>query len=262
MGLLQFIGLSKSKPWEQIVNLHCSPLLFHHCDCVRNMVHDYIQTRDQLVQQYIPYFQRSTLHRLCHGIQLQLESKPYSKNDLLVWKGNMGNATYIKLNLFQNRIKNNNDTIMLKANQEINVLKQLSSIQNSSICQLLCYQTSIHPIFYILESPKDSETLGKYLIKRHQMYEKKSTATMLTEIIIPCVSAVEFCHSRDIVVRDLTADSFLIATKAKQDIQIQLEIPNLARDLTILSNNVYKGKEMLQRNLSNNFSYYVKMLLN
>ena len=242
LGLLELIDLSREKPWEQTIHLLCAPLHSHHCDYVRNKIHGHISTRNQSIQGYIAGHQRSVLHKIGHGIQLQLQAKPLEAETTWLWKGTLGDIQHTKLTLYQDKDRNSFDLVVKRAKQDLSVLKQLASLESSSITQLLCYHIAIYPVFLLKDTLKDAEALGKYFIKRQQMYQTKSPRWMVEEIVFPCLDAVEFCHSRDIVLRDITADSYMIAKCNEINTLIKLEIPSLARDLTALSGDSYIGK--------------------
>ncbi|CAL1527653.1 unnamed protein product [Lymnaea stagnalis] len=85
----------------------------------------------------------------------------------------------------------------------VNILRHL---RHENIITLFAYNTRHIPIFYVME---DSTNLQEYLRQRKAKRTYCSDAT-LVKYLSQAAAALQYCHCRNVVLRDITAASFVV----------------------------------------------------
>ena len=120
-----------------------------------------------------------------------------------------------------------NATIMdnpIKANtieNQIEVLQVLSeNAKEKYHMKLLAYQQKIVPYYYICEFGANGKNLSHYLADEEKLFPGK-TLLQLCEISLVVIRAVNYCNGQRVLIRNITAGSFVIFSNG----QIKL-VPN------------------------------------
>ena len=100
-----------------------------------------------------------------------------------------------------------------KFENEINILCHLrpptSSEAHANIMHILAYQTSMDPVFYIVDSLGCSTTLKTFLIYKRQVKPALHLLTLIEDGVLPVIAAVKYCHARRVLLRNIIPEAFL-----------------------------------------------------
>ncbi|XP_070569944.1 uncharacterized protein [Ptychodera flava] len=97
-------------------------------------------------------------------------------------------------------------------NQEVQFLRQTTN--HSNIVDLLGYQCQPSPCLIITEEWK--ETVSEYLLKQSRAGILRDVKELIELFLLPMLSAVIFCHKRNIILRDIVANNFFVQNPLKK----------------------------------------------
>ncbi|XP_070562586.1 uncharacterized protein [Ptychodera flava] len=95
----------------------------------------------------------------------------------------------------------------------------LKVTHHKNIIDVLAYQISPSPVFIISEGWK--ETLSDHLIKRAKEHDLLTVINLVKLFILPMLEAVQFCHSRNIILRDIVPSNFFVSESPEKGVVVK-----------------------------------------
>ncbi|XP_070555818.1 uncharacterized protein [Ptychodera flava] len=111
--------------------------------------------------------------------------------------------------------------------RELTIIRQLHS--HDAIIDLVGFQRQPYPAFLITEC--FGEDVVDFLTEHLKREKFLSLYDLLHDICLPILEAVMYCHSKDVVLRDIMAKNCYISTKSSGRMQVKYGGFHLAREL-------------------------------
>uniref|UniRef100_A0A2C9M123 Protein kinase domain-containing protein n=1 Tax=Biomphalaria glabrata TaxID=6526 RepID=A0A2C9M123_BIOGL len=163
------------------------------------------------VQEYFPVG-RLTIH---HYLTPSTEQTNY----WLSMPGRLKNSKFTACVYIPSRenliISNKSKFVEKKDLLKRNHIQMLCRLHHPNIATLYAFNMDCMPEFYIQEQHGEefSENLQQYLVNRSQSNNSLCTTITLIQILLDAAAALKFCHDKDIILRDITAASFIVVHK-------------------------------------------------
>ncbi|RUS81524.1 hypothetical protein EGW08_010694, partial [Elysia chlorotica] len=136
------------------------------------------------------------------------DQEKQSGTNWMLYKGQFGDCeAHIRLHVpnpqpLQDKLK----TTFSEEDVYYNEMMMLGKLQHPNIIKMLAFQSQLIPQFFIVEHHRDLQSTLKNKTKNHAFAEKST----LVRYISQTHEALEFCHSKSVVHRNLTAKSLLL----------------------------------------------------
>ncbi|XP_055871243.1 uncharacterized protein LOC129923607 isoform X1 [Biomphalaria glabrata] len=186
------------------------------------------------VQEYFPAL------RIHHKLTPRTEHMNYWLNiSGKFMKSKFRASVYIPLKenlITSNRTKFEDKKDLLKERH----IQILCRLHHPNIVTLYAFNMDCMPEFYIQEqsSEENSKNLQQYLVNKSQNNNNVCTTKTLIQFLLDAAAAVKFCHDKNIILRDITAASFIVVNKNSVKLsKFRLAI-DLAGKMQIKQNNV------------------------
>uniref|UniRef100_A0A2C9L230 Protein kinase domain-containing protein n=1 Tax=Biomphalaria glabrata TaxID=6526 RepID=A0A2C9L230_BIOGL len=215
---LRIISLLKHKNNLSEISRSLNSLMFYPNDVIRQQIIDFFENDKDLKE--------SVEQRSVHFLQemfptLSLDPEDVDKVSSLSvksWFKLPGHFIDKPIKLFVHKPSRNDhyrnnktDFVAYKDLMKLRNIKMLRNLQHENVVTLYAYNIDSIPEFFVIEKhwEKQCKNLQHYLVNR-RLTKRWCSVIILNKFVCEAGAAVEFCHSRNIILRDITAASFIV----------------------------------------------------